>query len=285
MLSQIKPYKFLKLKYYSNQNIEISRVSVFSLLSLIFVLNSCAFENDIDPTFLVDLNTDIKIELYQELSEASNFGDYIWKISLNDIEVCEESQLLTNYVEVDNQDKLYIEGMSNPPECLQGDYEIFTTHKFSFKENEKLVKVFLANIENNLLLQDRGNYINIEYSALEGIKVEKDELLPIDLNHLWGGVYSNTEQEQFLFYNLFQQISEEILYDSISDGNYGYFTKGETISVVHPQLLNRTDHGFAVKIRSDFDWQTSQVQDFIASFRMQHPEIDFFISDGSGKLF
>jgi hypothetical protein len=277
--------QLLLLNYSANNKRTKTLHAILKALLCLVIFNSCAFEDTLDPTFLVDLNTDIRIGVYQNLYQDNPQNNFIWKVSLNDVDVCEKSQLLTSYLPHDDQDRLYIDGLDNPTDCQEGHYEIFSTHEFGLEGEKKDVVVYLANIENKIQLVDRGDYLSIEHGSLEGLKVSSDHLLTVNNKHLWGGVYTSTEQEQFLFFNLFQQISEEVLYTPISDGNYGYFIKGETTEVIHPQNFRQTTLGFALKVQENFDLESTNVQEFISNFRMQHPEVDFFIADGKGKLF
>jgi len=254
------------------------------LLSII-LLSSCSISNLDQPDQVNDLKQEIEINLFQDLQQPNN---YKWLISTIESNLCTESELITEYQITDFRDKLFIQGLDIPNDCSSYDSQISSIEPFVFVEGVRKLEIYLANdIVSNIELTKEGDYISIQNNDDRPIiSTPNNSLLPIDRNHMWGGLISGLDQDKQLFFSLYQEISELLIYDSVQKGNHGYFdTNDQSIRTFDPETFQSSEISFAIKIAEDFEINKAEISARVMSFRMTHPSIDFFISLGDGTQF
>lgn len=255
---------------------------IFVLVTtLAFVSCSVPIQND--PAKFVDVADEVELHILPDLEDRSSFFLAISTIKSN---YCAESQFITSFSENKELATLDIDALEIPSDCSNFDSKISTFSEFSIEDASKTVDITLAkSIENKFYLDKSESRITILTNNLRGIVFEEDHLILMRNNFLFGGIFSESTEEKEKFGQLISSI--QTIYDSqdIAYGNYGHFIKGETTSFINPINLDMTREGFAFEVLSEGKLIDTDIPQLILDFKMENPEIDFYITSGEGVNF
>ena len=255
---------------------------IFFLGTLFF--SSCSLSNLNDPDQVFDLKKEIEVNLFQDLHNPNN---YKWLISTIEDNFCKESSLITSYQQNTLRDQLYIQGLEIPNNCSSYNSRITSHEAFILEEGKREIEIYLTNDEvSSTILEKVDNVVLIQNDNRQIISIPQNNLLPISKNHLWGGLLSNLEQDKALFYGLFEDICENLLYTNVVKGNHGYFITDEnSMRAFDPETFEFSNISFAVRIEETFEINKSEIAAKVMSFRMSHPTVEIFLSLGDGTQF
>lgn len=255
-----------------------------SLLLFLFalaILNSCSLGIQEEPTIIVDLENEISLELLPKL----NYTDqYLWKLSTIKDEICSSSELITEIVSHSTGYSVYINGLKSPTECIEGQHEITGIETIEFVSSQIDMNFVIANIYNYASLEKDELGVNIEFGTTNGITLSKNRLETLQKYHIWAGIDNNSASDSEIFNELQNLIRSEMLVYNISDGNYGYFSLGNGIDVLDPVSLQKSKNGFALAIDNN-DESFEKLSRIVSNFRLLHPDMNFYLYDGSGTSY
>lgn len=256
----------------------------FTILFASLFMASCNIGSLEEPTQIIDIENELTLELVQDLEEANKFT---WIISTVREDLCNESELITNYEVTGTEAELMILGLETPNDCTNFEAQIQSFEPFTFLTDEKIVDINIANkTVNRAVLFRTPSFINIISENSADYIIRETKIFTVEKTHFWGGLLNPTDSNKALFFDLYQQLTESIVYEQIEQGNFGYFSYSESnLRVMDSQSYDQSEIGFAVKISDLHELDRTLVEQLILDFRLQHPEVDFFINLGDGSQF
>ena len=252
----------------------------FCVLSL---FQSCAYEVVSDTTNIIQLEQEINVEILPVLSDKNRYNLHV---STLDTEVCEGSEILIELSSIQGNNSIFINGIESPSNCTELLEHISTTKLIELDKPVNDLNIIIANFYNYIRINKNDDGIEILPGDLKGIRMKQEVIKTIKDNHFWAGLNSSISQEQSTFFDLYYDLAENLIYQPISKGNYGFFqVQDERITCIHPETFKESNVGFALELNPEVILDETKFGEIVSNFRINHPELEFFIYDGKGQQY
>lgn len=250
--------------------------SIYTLILLISFY-SCSKEKNVED--INTINSDIKVTLIEELSEAKN----VLNINSETIEQqpCFNTSLISKH-EL-NGDKIQIEynGIYTPEICLTAIGSARTGYSFDLSEGEYSIEFLNDKISNYASLHvDNEKYI-IELLSAHNILTTRDTLFKIPTNTYWGSIGYHQENSKTLVDDFIDSLIQlNVDFKSYKNGDYGYFIISQN------EIQSPTNHGyyFIKPIIFEYNGDFIQFKTKVLQYAETHKdELSIYLMNYQGK--
>jgi len=253
----------------------MKKILILFLFS-IFLFQSCKKED----SFTEAITSDIIISLFEEIDSTGN--TFEMKCATEKIYNCSNFGIQTNY-RIDGEDiNIEFEKIIIPAICQTATGPAKSRINLENLENGTYnieIKVGNKNNTGKLVVSDHS--FNIEIENLKGLQLERNSLLRIPKNTIWGliGYHANNTE------NLAQSYIDSLQIlgatnANLSEGDYGYFTTNTSGDIIEP-----ISHGYWFSIPYAFKYSNDMeiLKNLIKNYKINYSDsvsINLYSSEG-----